>query len=93
MFFEIGEIFSRLSNDSCVRAIVLSGSGEKAFTAGLDIKTDLFFATDDDMDPARKGWKIRHDIKSFQDSFTAIEKCEKRMSSCQLYFIWVSADS
>ncbi|KAI5805822.1 ClpP/crotonase-like domain-containing protein [Geopyxis carbonaria] len=78
MFAEIGEVFLRLSNDSSVRAIILSGSGEKAFTAGLDIKGELsFLNNDDDMDPARKGWKIRHEIKKYQDSVGAIEKCEK----------------
>ena len=38
MVHSLGAIFKQLSEDSDVRAIVLSGAGAKAFTAGLDVQ-------------------------------------------------------
>ena len=35
---EIGEVFRELARDDAVRAVVLTGAGEKAFAAGADIK-------------------------------------------------------
>lgn len=35
---EIYDVFCELENDDSVRAIILTGSGEKAFAAGLDVK-------------------------------------------------------
>jgi enoyl-CoA hydratase len=37
VFADLKEIFSQLADDSCVRVILLTGSGEKAFAAGADI--------------------------------------------------------
>ena len=34
---EIGEVFGRLRDDDAVRAVILTGAGEKAFVAGADI--------------------------------------------------------
>ena len=34
---EIGEVFDRLRDDDAVRAVILTGAGEKAFVAGADI--------------------------------------------------------
>ncbi len=34
---ELGEVFTRLGDDDTVRAVILSGAGEKAFVAGADI--------------------------------------------------------
>ncbi|OPY68157.1 MAG: putative enoyl-CoA hydratase echA8 [Syntrophorhabdaceae bacterium PtaU1.Bin034] len=37
-YTEIYEVFCELENDESVKAIVLTGSGDKAFAAGLDVK-------------------------------------------------------
>ncbi len=37
-YSEIYDVFCQLENDESVKAIVLTGSGEKAFAAGLDVK-------------------------------------------------------
>jgi len=37
MFAELDEVFTALAGDSAVRAIILTGAGEKAFAAGADI--------------------------------------------------------
>lgn len=41
MWLNISAIFRRLSHDPNVRAIVLTGAGDRAFTAGLDVKVIL----------------------------------------------------
>jgi delta(3,5)-delta(2,4)-dienoyl-CoA isomerase len=38
MWLNLSSIFRRLSHDPNVRAIILTGAGERAFTAGLDVK-------------------------------------------------------
>ena len=38
MWLDLRTIFTHLSQDSAVRAVVLSGAGPKAFTAGLDVE-------------------------------------------------------
>lgn len=73
-------MFEQLSADPDVRAIVLSGAGDRAFTAGLDVQA----AAQDNVlgaqaaDPARKAKLMRSHIEEFQDSIGAMEKCEKR---------------
>jgi enoyl-CoA hydratase len=37
MFAELDEVFTALAGDAAVRAIILTGTGEKAFAAGADI--------------------------------------------------------
>ncbi|PTU21559.1 hypothetical protein P175DRAFT_0434170 [Aspergillus ochraceoroseus IBT 24754] len=92
MWIELGQLFNQLSIDPSVRAIVLTGAGDKAFTAGLDVKAasqELFSDSDDDdddnnnnnnrsaPDAARKAAHLRRHIASFQDCITAVERCEK----------------
>jgi len=78
MWLEMKQVFEKLSEDSNVRAIVLSGAG-KAFTAGLDVKAassgPLF--SENDLDPARAATIMRRHIAEFQDCITAVERCEK----------------
>ncbi|KAK5992375.1 Delta(3,5)-Delta(2,4)-dienoyl-CoA isomerase [Cladobotryum mycophilum] len=75
---EFGRVFAQLSEDSDVRAIVLSGTGDKAFTAGLDVQdasgSDVL---KDGVDAARKAKYLRHHIEEFQACIGAMEKCEK----------------
>lgn len=79
MWLELAQVFNRLSEDPAVRAIVLSGAGEKAFTTGLDVKaaSEGRFARESVKDPARKAAYWRRHIQEFQESITAVERCEK----------------
>jgi delta(3,5)-delta(2,4)-dienoyl-CoA isomerase len=80
MWLEMRRVFDQLSHDPAVRAIVLSGAGDKCFSAGIDIqeaKTFLLPAEDSQGDPARIAVYMRRLIAEFQDCITAIERCEK----------------
>ena len=80
VWLEFGRVFEQLSHDAEVRAVVLSGAGDRAFTAGLDVQA----ATSDgvlnggEQDVARKAKALRSHIEEFQASISAMEKCEKR---------------
>eukprot|EP00532_Pseudo-nitzschia_australis_P015146 CAMPEP_0168268704 /NCGR_PEP_ID=MMETSP0141_2-20121125/13858_1 /TAXON_ID=44445 /ORGANISM="Pseudo-nitzschia australis, Strain 10249 10 AB" /LENGTH=272 /DNA_ID=CAMNT_0008209145 /DNA_START=241 /DNA_END=1059 /DNA_ORIENTATION=- len=76
-----GEVFSILGRigDDC-RAIVLTGAGTKAFTAGIDITDESFglagqTSNDNDNDVARRGLRFYPQIIDMQRCFTAIEEC------------------
>jgi Delta3,5-Delta2,4-dienoyl-CoA isomerase len=82
MWQEYHVIIDTLSHDPNVRAIVLSGAGPRAFTAGLDLQA----ATGNDSsllnpktqaDGARVATNLRRHILEFQDDITSAEKCEK----------------
>jgi Delta3,5-Delta2,4-dienoyl-CoA isomerase len=80
MWVELSQVFNHLSQDPSVRAIVLSGAGDRAFTAGLDVKAasqGLFSDKDAESDPARKAASLRRYISPFQDCISAVERCEK----------------
>ena len=55
---ELSSIFEELSNNSEVRVIILTGSGEKSFVAGADIKEFADFGTSDAEHLARNGQEI-----------------------------------
>ncbi|KAL2113686.1 hypothetical protein VUR80DRAFT_2908 [Thermomyces stellatus] len=79
MWLEFGALFGRLSHDPDVRAVVLSGAGEKAFCAGLDVKAA---AADgqraaDGKDIGRAATALRRYIKDFQGAISKMEECEK----------------
>eukprot|EP00536_Pseudo-nitzschia_multiseries_P004461 jgi/Psemu1/302611/fgenesh1_kg.74_\ len=84
MWREIGEVFSILgrTGDDC-RAIVLTGAGTKAFTAGIDIADEAFglAAQNGDNsngrghDVARRGLRFYPQILDMQRCFTAVEEC------------------
>ena len=80
VWLEFGRVFAQLSADSKVRAVVLSGAGERAFTAGLDVQA----ASEDGIvrggagDVARRAKLLRPHIEEFQGAIGAMEKCEKR---------------
>ncbi|KAI9813668.1 MAG: putative secondary metabolism biosynthetic enzyme [Pycnora praestabilis] len=82
MWLELHAIFENLSYSPSVRAIVLTGAGDKAFTAGLDVQAAsqsgvLAQNGRKFLDGARKATNIRRHIAEFQDCITALEKCEK----------------
>ncbi|CAI7635865.1 unnamed protein product [Penicillium viridicatum] len=78
MWENMAQIFNKLSSDPRVRAIVLSGAGDKAFTTGLDVKaaSEGLLSSDAKTDPARKAAVLRRHITAFQDCITAVERCE-----------------
>lgn len=55
---ELSEEFEKLNADPEVRVIILTGSGEKSFVAGADIKEFADFGTADAENLARKGQEI-----------------------------------
>lgn len=86
MWHELRAVFDALSEDASVRVIVLSGAGEKAFSAGLDVASaavpgSLFNPRAEDIaDGARYATQARRFALQFQESISSIERCEKRKS-------------
>jgi delta(3,5)-delta(2,4)-dienoyl-CoA isomerase len=84
MWVELKAIFDRLSVDPAVRAIVLTGAGEKAFSTGLDLQavtsSGPLFANDG-KDPSRAATALRRYVLEFQDCISSVERCEKRRYS------------
>jgi Delta3,5-Delta2,4-dienoyl-CoA isomerase len=80
MWIEVGQIFEKLSYDPDVRAIVLTGAGDRAFTAGLDVQaaSESGLTSQAAKDGARAATLQRREILEFQECITKIEKCEKR---------------
>lgn len=80
MFGEIRTVFDRLSHDENVRVIMFSGAGP-GFCAGIDVEesssTGPVGAPDEKKDFPRKAWAIRRHALRYQDSVTALERCEK----------------
>lgn len=94
MWLELRTIFDKLSHDANVRVVVLTGAGDRAFTAGLDVQAaaasePTLAGSSIKMDVARAATVRRRDLVEFQDCIQAVEKCEKRMfrphPSPQLY--------
>ncbi len=83
MWLELRTIFDALSTDPDVRAVILSGAGDKAFTAGLDVEAAsqggmLAQQKGKTVDVARKAAGIKRHVEEFQNCISSIEKCEKR---------------
>ena len=89
MWQEIRKIFKQLSEADDIRAVILSGAGDRAFSAGLDItwasndETAFNPSSSKKVDGARKATAIRRLALDFQDCISAIELCEKRESFAQ----------
>ncbi|KUI74356.1 Delta(3,5)-Delta(2,4)-dienoyl-CoA isomerase, mitochondrial [Cytospora mali] len=82
MWIELRSIFRQLSTDPDVRAVVLSGAGERAFTAGLDVQAasqgeTAVQGSKRDVDGARAATMMRREVYEFQECIGAVEKCEK----------------
>ncbi|KAI9673635.1 MAG: hypothetical protein M1817_002272 [Caeruleum heppii] len=80
MWLELKQVFDRLSFDPDIRAVVLTGAGPRAFTAGLDVQaasTEGPLAAGGTGDGARIATAFRRHIAEFQECITAVEKCEK----------------
>ena len=90
MWLEFKVVFDTLSLDPEVRAIILSGAGDRAFTAGLDVEFAsqqgiLQVATTNSSDVARKAVMIKRDVEQFQNCISSVEKCEKRTFPLRSY--------
>jgi delta(3,5)-delta(2,4)-dienoyl-CoA isomerase len=81
MFSSLASIFDRLSHDPDVRVVLLSGAGDKSFSAGLDVSgaasSGPVGAPSETDDFARRAWKIRRHALAYQNAVNAIERCEK----------------
>ncbi|KAJ4306234.1 hypothetical protein N0V88_001032 [Collariella sp. IMI 366227] len=80
MWLELREAFAQLSSDPDVRAVVLSGAGDRAFTAGLDVTAAAeggVLSSEGAADPARKAAGLRRYIEVFQGCISGVERCEK----------------
>jgi delta(3,5)-delta(2,4)-dienoyl-CoA isomerase len=81
MWLNLSAIFRHLSHDPSVRAVILTGAGDRAFTAGLDVQAasegGALSSSGPDQDSARKANALRRHILEFQSCITDIEKCEK----------------
>ncbi|ORY65341.1 enoyl CoA hydratase-like protein [Pseudomassariella vexata] len=79
MWVELGKVFDKLSCDPNVRAVVLSGAGDRAFTAGLDVKaaSEGSIVSASAGDGARTATQMRRGVFEFQECITRVEKCEK----------------
>jgi len=79
MWLEMERVFHRLSQDPDVRAVVLSGAGDRAFTTGLDVQaaSEGGALGTEGGDVARIARGLRRHIDEFQRSISSIERCEK----------------
>lgn len=81
MFGEIRDVFDTLSHDPDVRAIIWSSAGTRAFSAGLDVSESSTSGPVGNPDSAkdfpRRAWAVRRHALNYQDSVTALERCEK----------------
>jgi methylglutaconyl-CoA hydratase len=67
LLHEIGAVFAALAVDPTVRAVVLTGCGEKAFCAGADLKERQGMSEDD----------VRGLLGLYRESFGAVDRCPK----------------
>ncbi|KAN0112831.1 ClpP/crotonase [Hyaloscypha variabilis] len=82
MWLEFKTVFDTLSHDPEIRAIILSGAGDRAFTAGLDVQAAsqegiLQQQDGKTQDVARKAVGIKRHVEEFQNCISSVEKCEK----------------
>ncbi|CAG8486709.1 11770_t:CDS:10 [Dentiscutata erythropus] len=73
---DVKECFMSIEADSTVRVAVISGAG-KLFSAGIDFNTLSEINEGEVIDFARKAYYLRRYLRIIQDSFTAIENCNK----------------
>jgi delta(3,5)-delta(2,4)-dienoyl-CoA isomerase len=81
MWLEFKTVFDTLSHSPDVRAIILSGAGDRAFTAGLDVEaasqSGILVQASGEADVARKAVQIKRHVEEFQNCVGSVEKCEK----------------
>ncbi|TVY45932.1 Delta(3,5)-Delta(2,4)-dienoyl-CoA isomerase, mitochondrial, partial [Lachnellula cervina] len=82
MWLEYKIIIDTLSLSPDVRAIIVSGAGDRAFCSGLDVQAAsqngvLAEKSSTPTDMARKAVSIKRHVQEFQDCIGSAEKCEK----------------
>lgn len=77
MWLELKTVMDALSVNPDIRAVIISGAGDKAFTAGLDVEAANIQGISDSNDVARRAAAIKRHVQEFQDSISSVEKCEK----------------
>ncbi|CAF9929893.1 MAG: Putative enoyl CoA hydratase [Heterodermia speciosa] len=85
MWHELSTLFTTLSTSTTTRCIILTGSGPRAFTTGLDTTTASTSSSSPlspthfppSTDPARRAASIRTHILSFQSCISSIASCAK----------------
>lgn len=58
IIYELSDAFKAIENDSTIKVIILTGSGDKAFVAGADISEFAHFSVDEGGVLARKGQEM-----------------------------------
>ena len=97
MLAALKDIFEQVQRDSEVRCVVLTGTGERAFTAGIDLHgvfVDSFERIGgggeegevEREDSYRKARRTRGTIVQFQAALSAVESCGKRMPFPLFFF-------
>ncbi|KAI9679681.1 MAG: putative secondary metabolism biosynthetic enzyme [Bathelium mastoideum] len=80
MWKDLGSIFRQVSHDAEYRVVILSATGTRGFSAGVDLhdasNVDAFRGLTGE-DPARSAARIRRYITEFQAQLSEIERCEK----------------
>jgi len=74
-FMEVGHYFEIAKHDPDVKAIVLSSTFPKYFSAGLDLKEAKLDKEGED--PARKAIRMRQHVLDWQEPISNIESCDK----------------
>lgn len=97
MWLNLSALIRRLSHEPFVRAIIFTGAGDRAFTAGLDVQaaSQGTLTQPAASDPARKAVSLKRHILEFQACISELEKCEKRESvfiSIRIYTFCVAFD-
>jgi delta(3,5)-delta(2,4)-dienoyl-CoA isomerase len=81
MWYELRMIFRHLDPRPDVRAIILSGAGDRAFTAGLDIvnaaSSSALGPASTNEDPARRANHARRHILDYQSCVSSVEEGAK----------------
>lgn len=81
MWPELRQVFEHLHQDPLVRVIILSGAGDRAFTAGLDVKgaaqQSILKPPGPGEEVARKAFATRRFILDYQSCASALEAGNK----------------
>lgn len=75
-------LFDFFSYDPETRAIIITGAGDRAFTAGLDVQaasdpSSSTLSSKDHSDPSRRATHLRRHILELQDVISSVARCEK----------------
>lgn len=80
MWGELKATFESLSANPDVRCVLFSGTGPRAFTAGLDVAQAASPSSPlrgNHPDPARRAFFLRQHILDLQAAVSSIESCQK----------------